>query len=182
MIEYFEFDHHMEKQVSELSSGNQRKLCILISLLRNPKIFLYDEATCGVDLIVRMKMKKLFQNFKQRRNSLGLFTTHFLKDIDIFCDRLVIISDGKIKYVSDIDKMKNLIGGYVITLYYLQQEGSSLSNQEQMLENFSEELKAICNVTLKKLNKSPFKEFEFILYVKEIRDYSEIMKKLQQGQ
>jgi len=81
----------MEKKVSELSSGNQRKLCILISLLNDPRIFVYDEATCGVDLFMRMKLKGIFNDFKKRRNSIGLFTTHFLKDIDIFCDKLIII-------------------------------------------------------------------------------------------
>lgn len=101
-----------------MSSGNQRKLCILISLLGNPDIFVYDEATCGVDLIMKLKLKNLFENFKEKNNSIGLFTTHFLKDIDIFCDKLLLIKNGKIIFSHFIDQMKEFLGGYVIKFIY----------------------------------------------------------------
>ena len=67
---------------------------------------------------MRMKLKGIFNDFKKRKNSIGLFTTHFLKDIDIFCDKLIIIDQGRLKYSNFIDTMKTMVGGYVILLYY----------------------------------------------------------------
>jgi len=60
----------------------------------DPNIILFDEATCGVDLMIRLKLKKIFDCVKKRNNSISIFTTHFLKDIDIFCDKLGIIENG----------------------------------------------------------------------------------------
>ena len=129
LIKYFKFDFYLKKTVEELSSGNQRKLCILISLLNNPDIIIYDEATCGVDLIMRLQLKDILDYFKEKNNSIGIYTTHFLKDIEIFCDKLMMIRDGKILFIEYIDKLKNFIGGYKLTFFF-----KELDRKEKIIE------------------------------------------------
>ena len=116
LVQFFEFDFYLKKKVSELSSGNQRKLCILISLLINPNMLFYDEATCGVDLMIRLKLKYIFDFIRSKNQTAGIFTTHFLKDIEIFCNKLGIIKEGQFLYIDTIENIKKELGGYVINL------------------------------------------------------------------
>jgi ABC-2 type transport system ATP-binding protein len=114
LVKYFEFDFYLKKRVDELSSGNKRKLCIIISLMINPNLLLFDEATCGVDLMIRLKLKKVFEHIKLKNEAIGIFTTHFLKDIDIFCDKLGIIENGQFLCVDYIENIKKNLGGYLL--------------------------------------------------------------------
>ena len=43
---------------------------------------------------MRLKLKSIFDYFKDKNKSTGLITTHFLKDIEIFCEKITIINDG----------------------------------------------------------------------------------------
>lgn len=95
LVQYLEFEQYLDKQVFQLSNGNKRKLCIILSLLRDPVFLLMDEATCGVDLIIRLKLKKIFDYLKERHRTASIFTTHFLKDIEIFCDKIGMIDNGQ---------------------------------------------------------------------------------------
>ena len=60
----------------------------------NPDFLLYDEATCGVDIRIRRKLKVILDYYKEKNNSMGIFTTHFLKDIEIYCNKIGIIKNG----------------------------------------------------------------------------------------
>ncbi len=84
--------------------------------MRNPEFLIYDEATCGVDLIMRLKLKKLLDSLKKRNNLASIFTTHFLKDIEIFCDNINVIKDGRFLFTDSIDTLKTEVGGYVIEI------------------------------------------------------------------
>ena len=114
LVKFFEFDYYLKKRVCELSSGNKRKLSIIISLMINPNMIFYDEATCGVDLIIRTKLKLIFDYIKKRNGCIGIFTTHFLKDIELFCNKLGIIKNGNFLFVDTVDAIKKNLGGYLI--------------------------------------------------------------------
>ena len=49
---------------------------------------------------------------------MGLITTHFLKDIEIFCEKITIINNGKLLYFDYLDKLRNEVGGYNLKLFY----------------------------------------------------------------
>lgn len=110
---YFEFENYLDKNAIELSSGNKRKLCIINSLLINPNYLFFDEATCGIDINMRLRMKNIIEFFKRQNKSVGIFTTHFLKDIEIFCDKIGILSNGEFMCVNYIDVIKRSLGGYL---------------------------------------------------------------------
>jgi len=49
---------------------------------------------------------------------LGIFTTHFLKDIELYCDKLALINDGQLLCCDYIDHLKKVINGYNLTINY----------------------------------------------------------------
>jgi ABC-2 type transport system ATP-binding protein len=118
LLIYFEFDHYLDKPAGDLSSGNKRKLCILISLMGNPDFLLFDEATCGVDINMRLRMRNIVAFYKEKNNAASVFTTHFLKDIEIFCDKIGIIDQGEFLCIDDLSSLKRTLGGYLTTLRF----------------------------------------------------------------
>ena len=137
LLQYFEFDHFLKKRASELSSGNKRKLCLLNSLMIQPNILLYDEATAGVDLNMRLRLKRVFEWLRVNNKMASIFTTHFLKDIDVFCDRIGIIDKGKLIFIDNIENVKQDLGGYVIEIEL---------NDFNKYEKYSSELSKFCSV------------------------------------
>lgn len=157
LVNYFDFGMYVNKSVSELSTGNQRKLCIIISLLINPAMVFFDEATCGVDLIIRLKLKHLFDELKTRNGCMAIFTTHFLKDVELFCDKIGIIKNGNFLCIDTIDSIKQNLGGYRINfkknqctninkIFVEMQQFGSLS------VGFTDEMKNIQSLFLHELN------------------------------
>jgi ATP-binding cassette subfamily A (ABC1) protein 3 len=118
LLEYFEFKHYLRKYAKDLSSGNKRKLCIIVSLLINPNMILFDEATCGVDIYMRMRLKSIFSYYLKYNKSMSIFTTHFLKDIELFCDKIGIIDKGRFLCIDYIESVKKSLGGYVSHLQF----------------------------------------------------------------
>ena len=112
LLVYFEFQSFLSKTPLELSTGNKRKLCIIISLLTNPNVILFDEATAGIDINMRLRMKSIIRYFNKRNDCFSIFTTHFLKDIEIYCDRIGIIDKGEFLAITSIDRIKQILGGY----------------------------------------------------------------------
>ncbi len=64
--------------------------------------------------MIRHKLKKIFEHIKTHNNAIGIFTTHFLKDVDIFCDKLGVIENGNFLCVDYIDNIKKNLGGYCL--------------------------------------------------------------------
>ena len=56
--------------------------------------------------MMRMKLKSLFDIFKEFNKTMSIFTTHFLKDIEIFCDKLALIENGKFLCIDQIYQLK----------------------------------------------------------------------------
>jgi ABC-type multidrug transport system ATPase subunit len=143
LLVYFEFEHFLQKTAKELSSGNKRKLCILASLMTSPNIVLYDEATTGVDLAMRLKLKKLFEYLRERNRLTSIFTTHFLKDVEIFCEKIGIIADGDFLFVDFIENIKADFGGYMVDLRY---------KNPAILETIPPSLAHLCQLQLTERN------------------------------
>lgn len=116
LLVYFEFEHYLEKTAAELSSGNRRKLCVIVALLGRPNVLLFDEATTGVDLGMRLKLKRIFEYLRSRHRLATVFTTHFLKDVELFCDKLGIIDGGRFLFVDFLDNIRHDFGGYLLDL------------------------------------------------------------------
>ena len=79
----------------QLSGGMKRRLMIARALIHHPKLLILDEPTAGVDVEIRQDT----WNYLKKLNKEGmtiLLTTHYLEEVEKLCNRMAIISDGKI--------------------------------------------------------------------------------------
>lgn len=104
-----------EKKISELSTGNLKKVAIVLSLAHEPKLIIMDEATSGLDPIIQEKFYDILKKEKENGNTI-LFSSHNLNEVKKIADRIGIIKEGKlidIKKINEIDN--NEI--YYVTIY-----------------------------------------------------------------
>ncbi|CAH1388732.1 unnamed protein product [Nezara viridula] len=102
-------------QITELSGGMQRKLCIALSLVGKPKVVILDEPTSGVDPESRREIWNIL--LESRENRILLLTTHFMEEADALGDQIAIMNHGEIVcYGSPMFLKKHYGAGYNITV------------------------------------------------------------------
>jgi len=82
-------------QIQLLSVGQQRKLCIGLAFIGDPKYVFLDEPTTGLDPLSRQKIWRLLM--KKKRDRVIFITTHDMDEADIIADRKLILKKGSIR-------------------------------------------------------------------------------------
>jgi ABC-2 type transport system ATP-binding protein len=95
------FDVELEKNISELSLGNKKKVAIVQALLHKPKLLILDEPTNGLDPLIQQKLFNTLISLKEEGTTIFL-SSHNLTEVEEFCDRVAIIREGKIVDVKNI--------------------------------------------------------------------------------
>lgn len=107
----------MDDKVHTYSLGMRQRLGIAQALLGNPKILILDEPTNGLDPSGIREMRE-FIKYLAKNEGLSVFvSSHLLSEIQLMCDRVAIISKGKILQIGEVSTL--------------------LSKQEQLLWNLS---------------------------------------------
>ena len=87
-----------------MSGGYKRRLSIAIALISKPQILFLDEPTLGLDVFAR---RELWSIIKQLRHKITIIlTSHYLEEIEQLCDRVAILSKGKLLNMGTIDEVK----------------------------------------------------------------------------
>lgn len=85
---------NMKKKCRELSGGMVRRLGIAQAVLGNPDLIIMDEPTAGLDPEERNKFKKLILQMEGKKTV--LISTHMVEEVEILCDKIIIMKEGKI--------------------------------------------------------------------------------------
>ncbi len=94
--------------VRGLSSGYKQRLLFAKALLNEPEIIFMDEPTVGLDVNIAIKCRKMIYELK-RKGTTFIFTSHNLTEVEQLCDRIALISEGKIAQVGSIGGIKKRI-------------------------------------------------------------------------
>ena len=84
------------KMIKNFSKGMRKKLEIATALSHHPKLLILDEATSGLDPVVRGEVLDIFLDFIQDENHTILFSTHITSDLEHIADYIVFLDKGKI--------------------------------------------------------------------------------------
>ncbi|MBI4489054.1 MAG: ABC transporter ATP-binding protein [Deltaproteobacteria bacterium] len=95
LIDFLELRSHAEAPVRQLSGGFQRRLAIALSLMNSPALLILDEPTTGLDPAVRLALWSRVRDLKATGTTV-LLTTHYMYEAQRLCDRVAIISAGKV--------------------------------------------------------------------------------------
>ena len=100
----FGIDNFKEVKVADLSTGMKQKVSIVISLVHNPDIIIFDEPTNGLDVITAKIVTDFLLDLKKEGKTI-IISTHIFSLVEKLCDRVGIIFNGKM--IKD-DTLENL--------------------------------------------------------------------------
>src|SRR5438309_5545290 len=98
LIELFEVRDLVRQPVRELSLGERMRMEIIAALLHRPQLLLLDEPTIGLDVVGQAKIQKCLREYNETRGVTMLLTSHYMRDVEALCDRVLVITHGKVVY------------------------------------------------------------------------------------
>lgn len=134
-LDYFGLKDRQTEPVELFSGGMRRRVELAKALLHEPRLLLLDEPSSGLDPGARADMWAQLQKLRDAQDQTVVLTTHLMEEADR-CDRLAIISKGKLVAVDSPSNLKAQIGGDVITIQPGQSNGDLIQLAQQITEQF----------------------------------------------
>ena len=108
--EVLDIKDFINQPVRTLSLGQRMRADLAASLLHNPKILFLDEPTIGLDVLVKEKIRNAILMMNKKYNTTVILTTHDMSDIEMLCNRIIMIEKGNIIYDGSLKDIKNKFG------------------------------------------------------------------------
>ena len=104
VVDIFNLNEVLNQRAKTLSGGYKRRLSIAIALISKPKILFLDEPTLGLDVFARRELWNIIK--KLQKNITIILTSHYWEEIENLCDRVAILSNGKLLKTGTIEEIK----------------------------------------------------------------------------
>tara|TARA_B100000902_G_scaffold395168_1_gene453142 strand:- start:2025 stop:2930 length:906 start_codon:yes stop_codon:yes gene_type:complete len=101
------FELDLSKKAKNLSKGNKQKIGIIQAFCHDPEILILDEPTSGLDPLKQQVFDELILEYKEEGKTIFI-SSHVLPEVEMLCDRVAIIKDGKIVAENTMTKLKSM--------------------------------------------------------------------------
>jgi ABC-2 type transport system ATP-binding protein len=114
LLEQVGLGESMRKQNRSLSKGMLQRVGIAQSLLGSPELLILDEVTSGLDPVGRKELRSLLRE-RQKQGATLFFSSHELSEVDMLCDRILLINSGKLIEERKLDTLKTDLRHFALT-------------------------------------------------------------------
>ncbi|OED38672.1 sn-glycerol-3-phosphate ABC transporter ATP-binding protein UgpC [Chromatiales bacterium (ex Bugula neritina AB1)] len=137
----------LDRQPNQLSGGQRQRVAMGRAIVREPKVFLFDEPLSNLDAKLRVQMRIEIKRLQRRLNVTSIYVTHDQTEAMTLADRLAVINDGKIEQMgAPIDLYNNpstlfvasFIGSPQVNLLPVTFDGNNLVNGELAIPGFND--------------------------------------------
>ena len=113
LLQLVGLSEHARRRVEHYSGGMKRRLNLAVGLLSEPRFLMLDEPTVGVDPQSR---NAIFENIQalNRQGLTILYTTHYMEEAELLCDRVAIMDEGRIVALDTPQNLINTLGTGII--------------------------------------------------------------------
>jgi ABC-2 type transport system ATP-binding protein len=102
LIELFELTELRRRRFGELSTGNKQRMTVARAMLNSPPVLLLDEPTRSLDPLAAARMRELIGSLARGARPVTiLLTSHNLTEVEELCERVAVISRGRIRAVDE---------------------------------------------------------------------------------
>ena len=94
------------KKIGKLSTGMKQKVSICRTMIHDPEVLIFDEPTSGLDVITAENIIQLIRDSKNEGKTV-IFSSHIMSEVDLLCDDMAIIHEGKMLYNGTMNEFKD---------------------------------------------------------------------------
>ena len=109
LIAAFEMREFADVRADKLSTGMKQKTAIARTMLHNPPILILDEPTSGLDVPTARTIEAAVLDAKKSGKCI-VYSTHIMEEAEYLCDRIGVISDGRVKMIGTMDELRAATG------------------------------------------------------------------------
>ena len=91
----FDLTNFIHQRIDKLSTGQMQRVSIARCVIHDPKYYILDEATSGLDIISSQVILNFIKEEKKRKKCI-LYSTHYMEEAENICDYVILIHKGKI--------------------------------------------------------------------------------------
>ena len=112
LLELVGMENRAEHRINTFSKGLRQRIGIARALIHDPEIIIFDEPTMGLDPATALSIRSFIDDLKGEKTI--ILCTHYMEEADALCDRVAILSGGKIRDMGTPDYLKAKIHGQTI--------------------------------------------------------------------
>jgi sodium transport system ATP-binding protein len=109
MLKLFEMESFADVRTDKLSTGMKQKTAIARTMLHDPPVLILDEPSSGLDVPTARTIEKAIMDAK-RAGKCIVYSTHVMEEAEYLCDRIGVISDGRMKMIGTMDELRVATG------------------------------------------------------------------------
>lgn len=107
LLEEFGFKNDFYKYIKDFSGGQIQMISVLLTLIGNPKVIIFDELTTGIDSVNKRFIWDKLKKINKKKNITIILTSHYLEEVEYLADRIIVLKEGKIEKEGRIDEFIN---------------------------------------------------------------------------
>jgi len=116
-FEKFDILNWWNKRIEELSKGMQQKVQFILTVIHEPKMFIFDEPFSGFDPINTELLKKEMLEFKKQGASI-ILSTHNMSSVEELCDDMLLINRSKPVLQGDVYEIKEMFKENIVEIHF----------------------------------------------------------------
>ncbi|HOK25638.1 MAG TPA: ABC transporter ATP-binding protein [Bacteroidales bacterium] len=105
-----------DRNANKLSGGMKRRLGIAQALIGNPKLFIVDEPTTGLDPDERIRFRNILSTLSQKQDVIIILSTHIVGDISSTCQNMALLNKGEVVFCGRPENLVNEAKGHVFKM------------------------------------------------------------------
>jgi sodium transport system ATP-binding protein len=94
---------------AKMSTGMRQKVSIARAVVHDPPVLIFDEPTAGLDVLVARAVMKSIEQLRELGKCV-LFSTHIMREVERLCDRVAVVSKGRIQACGTLGELRERYG------------------------------------------------------------------------
>lgn len=116
IIEKTGLEREQHKKLRQLSKGYKQRAGLAAALIHDPEVLILDEPTTGLDPNQLVEIRKLIKDIGKEKTV--MLSTHIMQEVEVLCDRVIIINKGQIIADQDTKSLKEFSGGRIFIIEF----------------------------------------------------------------
>lgn len=126
LVERFALADLLDQPVNRMSLGQRMRCEITASLLHGPELLFLDEPTIGLDVTAKAAIRDFIREHARDHGQTVLLTSHDTRDIELVCDRVIVVGEGRIVVDQPTDQLRRRFLGRKLVTFQSVGEGVAL--------------------------------------------------------